>query len=155
ETLQRLLSRLPIVQDVTSDLQIKNPRVVVQIDRDKAAALQLNAEQIEASLYGGFGPSWVSTIYSSTNQYKVLLELQPQFQAHADLLSTIYLKSGTGDLVPLSSVPSLKQDAGPQSINPSGQLPSVTVQFNLKPGVALGHAADDNTTLAAPTMRRT
>ncbi len=138
EKLQAEIARLPLIQDVTSDVQIKNPRVNLEIDRDKAAALQINASQIESALYSGYGPSWVSTIYAPTNQYKVMLELDPKYQAHADSISEIFLKSGTGQLVPLDTLVKKHEDAGPLSINHSGQLPSVTISFNLKPGVALG-----------------
>ncbi len=136
------IAKLPIIQDVTTDAQLKNPRVNLVIDRDKAAALQINAQQIETALYGGYGPSWVSTIYAPTNQYKVLLELDPKFQSHADSLQEVYLKSLTGQLVPLSALVKQKEDSGPLSINHSGQLPSVTISFNLKPGIALGEAVD-------------
>jgi HAE1 family hydrophobic/amphiphilic exporter-1 len=141
--LERLVVKLPSVQDVTSDLQLKTPRVNVTIDRDKAAALQINAEQIESSLYNAFGPSWVSTIYAPTNQFRVLLELEPKYQMHSDLLSLLYLKSSEGQLVPLNVITKQVQDAGPQSINHAGQLPAVGISFNLKPGVALGDAVED------------
>jgi HAE1 family hydrophobic/amphiphilic exporter-1 len=143
QRMEKLVARIPIVQDVTTDLQVKTPRVNVIIDRDKAATLQLNAQDIESSLYNGYGPSWISTIYAPTNQFRVLIEVLPKFQEHADLLSSIFLKSADGNLVPLQAVTRLKQDAGPQSINHSGQLPSVTVSFNLRPGIALGQAVDE------------
>ncbi|MGI8989113.1 MAG: efflux RND transporter permease subunit [Bryobacteraceae bacterium] len=149
---QQLVAKLPIIQDVTSDLQLRNPRVNVQFDRDKAAALGLDALQIESALYEGYGQSWISTMYAPTNQYKVILELEPQYQAHADSLSLVYLKANNGSLVPLSTVATLMQNAGPQSINHSGQLPSVTVSFNLKPGVALGNAVTQITDLAEKTL---
>ena len=142
EKLMREVAKLPEVQDVTTDLQMKSPRVMLQIDRDKTAALQLDAQQIESALYDGFGPSWVSTIYGAATQNRVLLEMDPKYQAHADSLSEIYLKSPTGALVPLSAVVKPKQDTGPQSINHTGQLPSVTISFNLRPGVSLGQAVD-------------
>ncbi|MEO7652954.1 MAG: efflux RND transporter permease subunit, partial [Bryobacteraceae bacterium] len=152
QVLERKLSGLPALLDVATDLQIRNPRVVVEIDRDKAAALQINAQQIQSSLYNAYGPSWVSTIYSPIAQYKVLLEVQPEYQLHADLLSTLYLKSGDGRLVPLDSVATLSRDAGPQSINHSGQLPSVTISFNLRPGVSLGEAMEEVADVAAKTL---
>jgi hydrophobic/amphiphilic exporter-1 (mainly G- bacteria), HAE1 family len=143
DKLQAEIAKIPTIQDVTSDLQLSSPRVNVEIDRDKAAALQLNAQQIESSLYQGFGPSWISTIYTPVSQNRVLLEVDPAFQEHADSLSALYLKSTTGQLVPLEAVTKVTQDAGPMSINRSGQLPSVTISFNLKPGVALGDAVDE------------
>ena len=140
QKLEKELGKLPILSEITSDIQVRNPRVNVTIDRDRAAALGLNAEDIEAAIYGAYGPKWVSTIYGDNNQYRVLLELEPQFQQHADLLSLLYFKTSTGRLVPMDSFSKLSQDAMPQSINHSGQVPSVTIAFNLKPGVALGEA---------------
>ncbi len=152
QRLEPEVAKLPSVQDVTSDLQLKTPRINIQIDRDKAAALQLNAQQIESALYSGYGPSWVSTIYAPTNQFKVLLELEPKFQTHSDMVSMLYLKSGDGRLVPLDAITKQKQDAGPQSINHAGQLPAVGISFNLKPGVALGDAVEEIGELAARTL---
>ncbi|MBI1786713.1 MAG: efflux RND transporter permease subunit [Acidobacteria bacterium] len=155
QKLERELARMDGIQDVSSDLLLRNPRVKVVIDRDKAAALQLNVEQIQAALYSAYGPRWVSTIYAPSNQYRVLLELEPKFQAHADLLSMLYFKTSDGRLAPLDTVAKLTQDAGPQTINHSGQLPSVTISFNLKPGVALGDAVNDIDDLAAQLLPAT
>jgi HAE1 family hydrophobic/amphiphilic exporter-1 len=152
QRLEREVAKLPSVQDVTSDLQLKTPRVNIEIDRDKAAALQINAQQIESALYSGFGPSWVSTIYAPTNQFKVLLELEPKYQMHSDMVSMLYLKSGDGQLVPLDAVTRQKLDAGPQSINHAGQLPAVGISFNLKPGVSLGDAVEEINELALKTL---
>jgi len=143
QVLEREMAKLPGLRDVTSDLQIKNPRVRLQIDRDRAAMYGLNAAQIEAALYDAYGPRWVSTIYAPTAQYRVLLELLPEYQKYADYLSLLYFKTGNGPLVPLDSFATLRTDAGPQSVNHSGQLPSVTLSFNLKPGVALGDAVNE------------
>ncbi len=141
-----------IVQDVTTDLQIKSPRVNVMVDRDRAAVLGLDATSVETALYDAYGPKWSSTIYSPANQYEVLMEIQHKYQEHSDYLSKIYFKSKQGQLIPLNAVVSLKSDAMPQSINHSGQLPSVTISFNLKPGVALGTAVDKLGDLAARTL---
>ena len=143
---------MPGVTDVTTDLQLKNPRVNIAIDRDKAAALQINAQDIENTLYQGFGPSWISTIYAPVAQYKVLLELQPKYQQHSDSLGLLYLKSSQGQLVPLNAITKVTRDAGPLSINHSGQLPSVTISFNLKPGFALGEAVDEVQEVASRTL---
>ena len=140
---EHVVARLPGLQDVTSDLQIKNPRVNLSIDRDKAAALGVSIMQLEGSLYSAFGPRWASTIYGSTSQYRVLLELLPEYQRHADSLSLLYLKSDSGALVPMDAIVKQYNDAGPQVIAHSGQLPSVTISFNLRPGVALGDAVDE------------
>ena len=124
------------------DLQVKNPQVNLDIDRDRAAALGLDANQIESALYSAFGPRWSSTIYAPTNQYKVLLEVSPKYQEFSDYLSKLFFKSPSGQLVPLSNFASLHEGASAQSINHSGQFPSVTVSFNAKPGVALGDAVN-------------
>src|SRR5262249_10530964 len=139
---QAAVARLPEVLDVSTDLQIRSPRVNVLINRDKAATYHLDAAQIENALYSAFGPRIVSTIYAPQNQYHVLMEIQPKYQEHADYLSKLYFKSSSGQLVPLDVVASLKEDAMAQSIAHSGQLPSVTISFNLKPGVSLGQAVD-------------
>jgi len=150
--LERLMGRLPQLQDVTSDLQLKNPRVNVEIDRDRMAALQVSAIQVEGALYSGFGPRWSSTIYSSISQNRVLLELLPEYQSQPDTLPMLYFKSSTGNLVPLEAFAKLRTDAGPLSVNHSGQLPSVTISFNLKPGAALGSAEDSIEDLASRTL---
>jgi HAE1 family hydrophobic/amphiphilic exporter-1 len=153
--MERELATVPGLQDVNSDLQIKNPQVNVVIDRDKAAALHVSAGAIEDALYSALGPRWVSTIYAPTNQFKVLLELQPKYQAHADALSLLYLKSTDGKLVPLDTVAKLVEDVGPQSINHFGQLPAVTLSFNLRPGVSIGDAVNRIEELARRTLPAT
>jgi HAE1 family hydrophobic/amphiphilic exporter-1 len=149
---ERLAARLPDLQDVNSDLQIKTPRLNVELDRDKAAALGLNTLEVEGALYSAYGPRWASTIYSPTNQYRVLLELEPAYQKHADALSMLYFKTTNGRLVPLNTFCRVWEDAGPQSINHSGQLPSVTISFNLRPGTALGDAVSEMEDLAAKNL---
>ena len=138
--LESKLREIPQLQDVTSDLQIKNPQVNVQIDRDKASALGLTAQQIEDALYYAYGSRQVSTIYAPNNQYQVILELEPKYQSDPSALSLLYVRSGSGQLVPLSAVASLTPGVGPLTVNHLGQLPAVTISFNLKPGVALGDA---------------
>lgn len=150
--LEREIAQIPELVDVTSDMQIKTPRVNVDFDRDKAAAMHLNAMQIQSALYSSFGPQWSSTIYAPTNQYRVLLEILPKFQEHADYLSLLQLKSSDGHLIPLSTFATMRTDAGPQTINHSGQLPSVTISFSLKPGVALGDATSKIQEVARRTL---
>ena len=130
------------IQDVSNDLEIKSPKVNLVIDRDKAAAVGLNATQIENVLSTGFGPKWSSTIYGNTTQYKVLIEVDPKYQQYADSLNKLSFKTQSGALVPLQTVVSAKETVGPQSVNHSGQLPSVSVSFGLRPGVSLGAAVD-------------
>jgi hydrophobic/amphiphilic exporter-1 (mainly G- bacteria), HAE1 family len=134
---------LPGFQDVTSDLQITNPEILVEIDRKKARALDVTAAQIENTLFNAYGSRQISTIYTSTNQYQVILEVQPQYQKDPSALSKLYVRSGGGQLVPLDTVATLTQRIGPLTVNHNGQLPSVTISFNLTPGVALGQAVGE------------
>ena len=137
-----------IFQDVTSDLQIASPQVVVTIDRDKAAALGVTARQIEDGLYDAFGSGQISTIYGDLAEYWVVFEVLPEFQRDPDALGRLYITSAFTDannqprLVPLSAVAGLSRGVAPMTISHVGQLPSVTVSFNLAPGVALGTAVD-------------
>jgi HAE1 family hydrophobic/amphiphilic exporter-1 len=135
-----IVTEVSEVQDVSTDMEMKSPRVDLQIDRDKAAAVGLNATQIENTLSTGFGSTWVSTIYGPASQYKVYLELLPHYQTNAQSLKNVGFKATSGNVVPLDSVVNYKESVGPQSINHSGQLPSVSVSFGLKPGVSLGQA---------------
>ena len=139
---EAITNQVPEVQDVSTDMELRSPRVDLVIDRDQAAALGLNATQIENTLSTGFGTNWASTIYTTLAQYKVLLELLPEYQSHVDSLKNVGFKSSNGTIVPLDSVVSYKETVGPQTINHSGQLPSVSVSFGLKPGVSLGTATE-------------
>jgi HAE1 family hydrophobic/amphiphilic exporter-1 len=134
------IQRLPEVQDVDNDMEMKSPRVNLVIDRDKAAAVGLNASDVESALYDGFGPQWSSTIDGATAQYRVLLELDPRYQEHADSLRRIAFKTPNGSLVPLESVIRSEETVGPQTVNHVGELPAVTISFGLRPGVSLGAA---------------
>jgi HAE1 family hydrophobic/amphiphilic exporter-1 len=149
------LKELPMLQDVTTDLQIKNPQVNVEIDRDKASALGVTAEQIEGALGASYGSLQVSTIYAPTNQYQVITEVEPQYQKDPSALSMLYIRSSSGTLVPLNTVTKLSQDVGPLSVNHQGQLPAVTISFNLKPGVSLGDAVESINKLARVTLPAT
>jgi len=138
--LDAAIAALPEVQDVSNDMEMKSPRVNLELDRDKAAAVGLNAAEVENALYSGFGPQWASTIYGASAQYRVLLELQPKFQEYADSLREIAFKTASGAMVPLESVVRFHETVGPQTVNHSGQLPAVTISFALRPGVSLGTA---------------
>ncbi len=150
--LEARLRALPNLQDVASDLQIKNPHVKVEIDRDKASALHVTAQQVEDALYTAYGSRQISTIYAANNQYRVIMELEPRYQADPSALSLLYVRSSTSQLVPLNAVAHLSQTLGPLTINHLGQLPSVTVSFNLKPGVSLGDAVADVDRVARETL---
>src|SRR3989449_6649908 len=134
---------LPGFTDVNTDLQIASPQVTVDIDRDKASALGVTAEQIENALYDAYGSRQVSTIYTPTNQYWVIMELDPKYQRDPTELSLLYVRSQSGKLVPLNSVARLRPTIGPLTITHLGQLPSVTISFNLAPGVSLSQAVAD------------
>jgi len=138
--LESKLRALPELQDVTSDLQINNPQINVEIDRDKASALGVTSFQIEDALYSAYGSRQVSTIFTSTNQYRVIMELEPQYQRDPSALALLYIRSSKGDLVPLNAVARLTRNIGPLSVSHQGQTPAVTISFNLRPGVALSEA---------------
>lgn len=150
--LEREMAKLPAILDISSDLQMRSPRVRIDIDRDKAGSLGVNVQEIESALYNGYGPSWTSTIYSPLNQYRVLLEVLPEYQKYSDMLNQLYLSTTDGRLIPLDSVTNLVEDVGPQTIAHSGQLPSVTISFNLRPGVALGEAVSDINEIAQEVL---
>jgi HAE1 family hydrophobic/amphiphilic exporter-1 len=143
------MAQLPGLQDVTTDLQIANPQVNVDIDRDKAAALGVTAQQIENALNDAYGEMQASTIYSDVAEYWVVFEVEPQFQLDPAALAQLYITSSFTDsnnvpkLVPLSAVATFTRSIGPTSISHVGQLPSVTISFNLAPGVALGTAVSE------------
>jgi hydrophobic/amphiphilic exporter-1 (mainly G- bacteria), HAE1 family len=153
--LEAKLRSVPVLRDVTSDLQIKNPQVDVHIDRDRVAALGLTVEQVEQALYDAYGSHQVSTILTPNNQYQVVLELLPQYQRDLSALSLLHIRSSGGALIPLGSVASVTPRVGPLSVNHSGQLPSVTLSFNLAPGASLGEAVTAVQRLARQTLPAT
>ena len=170
DTLLKRLAEVPGIQDLTSDLEIDSPQVNVTIDRDKAAALGVTANQIENAFYDAYGPRWVSTIYAPVNEYKVLLELAPQFQSDPSALSLLYFKGGpttnttatnatttnavtaSGPLVPLDTLAAVKQQVGPQTVDHFGQLPAATISFGLAPGAALGSVLSRVKTIADASL---
>ncbi|HWH50479.1 MAG TPA: efflux RND transporter permease subunit [Gemmatimonadaceae bacterium] len=152
---QRLIdeaAKSPLLQDVTSDLQLGNPQASVTIDRERASSLGVDATQIETALYDAYGSRQVSTIYTPNDEYWVVMELLPQYQSDLSALSMLYIRAKTGALVPLSAVASVSQTAGALSVNHSGQLPSVTLSFNLRPGVSLGAATAEVQRIANRTL---
>ncbi|MCE5275758.1 MAG: efflux RND transporter permease subunit [Deltaproteobacteria bacterium] len=138
--LESRLKDLQGFQDVTSDLQLKNPQISVSINRDKASALGISVLQIEQALGSAYSSRQVSTIYAPNNDYQVVLELESRYQADPSALALLYIRSDQGTLVPLSTVVNLDRTVGPLSVNHLGQLPAVTLSFNLAPGKALGDA---------------
>ena len=139
---EQKMSALPSIQDVTSDLEIANPQVDVKIDRDKASALGVTAAQVEDALYTAYGQRQISTIFAPNDEFWVVMQLEDQYQRDPTALSLLYVRSRGGNLVPLSAVANLATSLGPLTVNHLGQLPSVTVSFNLKPNVAIGEAVN-------------
>ena len=140
--IEQKLRTLPGLVDVTSDLQITRPEVTVEIEREKASALGVSAQQIEMALNNAYGSRQVSTIYTSTNQYFVIMELAPRYQTDPSVMPMLYVRSSTGALVPLNAVARLSYGVGPLQVTHHGQLTSVTFSFDLRPGVALSQAID-------------
>jgi multidrug efflux pump subunit AcrB len=154
--LEARLRALPELEAVTSDLQIQTPQINIQINRDKAATLGITAQQLEAALNNAYGSHWVSTIYAPRDQYKVLMELEPQYQLDPTVLSKLYLtgpaNGATNNMVSLSAIARVTESVGAQTINHLGQLPAVTMSFNLKPGVSLGAAVNEVQQVARATL---
>jgi HAE1 family hydrophobic/amphiphilic exporter-1 len=142
------MAKLPGLMDVTTDLLIANPQVNVNIDRDKASALGVSAQQVEDALYTAYGQRQISTIYAPNDEYWVVMELEDKYQADPAALSMLYVHSSSGNLVPLNAVANLTTNLGPLTVNHLGQLPAVTISFNLKNGVAIGDAVNSINKLA-------
>ena len=161
--LEDALRKLPELQDVNSDLQISNPQVQVTIDRDRAARLGLDATQIETALGYAYGTRQVSTIYAPDSQYQVILGLEPQYQQDANALNSLSVRASsntsgattTGELVPLNAVATLDRKVGPLTVNHTGQLASITLSFNLSPGISLGDVTSKIEQAARQTLPAT
>ncbi len=146
------LRTLPGLADVSSDLQISSPMLNVEIDRDRASTLGVTEDQIENALYDAYGQRQVSTIYTSVDSYWVIMEAKPEFQRDPKALGLLYIRSSNGNLVPLSEVARLSTGVGPLSIAHLGQLPAITLSFNLQPGVSLGDALEHVQDLAREVL---
>jgi HAE1 family hydrophobic/amphiphilic exporter-1 len=151
-TLEAKMRDLKDLRGVNSDLQISNPQVNVEIDRDKARSLGVSAQAIEDALYDAYGSRQISTIYAPNDEYKVEMEVEPQYQDDPSTLSLLYVRSQNGPLVPLSTVVKFIRGVGPLAINHAGQLPAVTISFDLAPGVSLAKALDEVKQLARDTL---
>jgi hydrophobic/amphiphilic exporter-1 (mainly G- bacteria), HAE1 family len=138
--MERRMRELPILQDVNSNLQLNTPQMSVQIDRKQASAHGISVSQIQIALGSAFGSRQVSTIYTSTNEYQVIMEVEPEYQQDPNALARLYVTSTNGTLVPLSTVAQFRKSVGPQQVNHYGELPATTISFNLKPGVSLSQA---------------
>jgi hydrophobe/amphiphile efflux-1 (HAE1) family protein len=140
--IQQRMQNLPELQDVASDQQIASPHVAVAIDRKAASRLGLSPSLVDQTLYDAFGQRQIGTIYTSTQQYKLILEVAPQFQNDVSALSRIYLTSNNGSPVPLTAFSHLTNTIEPLTINHQGQFPAVTLSFNVAPGFSLGQAVE-------------
>jgi multidrug efflux pump len=141
----RFVERLraqPGLSDVASDQQDQGLETSVRIDRDTAARLGITPQMIDDTLYNAFGQRQISTIFTQLNQYRVVLEVRPEYRQDPAALQQIYLRSSTGGQVPLSTFTTLEERATPLVVSHQGQFPVVTVSFNLAPGVSLGEAVD-------------
>jgi HAE1 family hydrophobic/amphiphilic exporter-1 len=145
----------PMLVDVSTDLLLKNPQVNIDIHRDKAASLAVTAQQIEDALYTAYGTRQISTIFAPNNAYQVIMELAPEFQTDIVDLSLLYVRSSSGQLVPLDSLVTRTPGLGPLTVNHSGQVPSVTLSFNLRPAVSLGQATGEVDRMARATLPAT
>ena len=150
--LEKRMQDVPSIQDVNSDLQLKNPQVNVEIDRKQAAALGVTVEQIQDALGDAFGSQQISTIFTPTNEYQVILEVKPEYQQDPSALGKLYIHSSSGALVPLSAIVKLSKDVGPLLVNHLGELPSATISFNLRPGESLSTATAQIQALARQTL---
>ena len=136
------LRALPELRDVASDQQSTGLQLDVVIDRDSAARLGVSPQAVDDTLYDAFGQRIVSTIFTQLNQYRVILEVKPQFRDDPGTLSQIYVRSQSGNQVPLQAFAHFERSDAPLSVNHQGQFPSVTLSFNVRPGTALGQATD-------------
>lgn len=143
QQVEQVMLDLPGLVDVSSDLQMDNPELSIEIDRNRALLLGVSPERIENTLYSAYGSRDVSTIFGANDQYSVIVEFAKRFQADSTALDLLHVRSEQGTLVPLTTIASLREGLGPLSINHSGQLPSVTLSFNIKPGFALGQVLTD------------
>ena len=146
---------VPGIIDVSSDLQITSPQLIIDIDRDKTSSLGLNAQQVQEALYSAFGSRQVSTIYTSTNQYAVILELEEKYLRDPASLALLYLRNREGKLIPLEAVAKLRPSVGPLTVAHLGQVPAVTISFNLKPELALSQATEEIEKLAREILPAT
>jgi len=141
--MEREMAKLPGLRDVNSDLQITNPQTSVDIDRDKAAAFGVSVDEVRTALYDAFGTRQISTIFTPSDDYQVILEAGDNFQNDMNALGRIRVSTPTGQLVPLDEVATMRRSVGPLQINRQSQQPAVTISFNLAPDTSLGQAIDE------------
>jgi HAE1 family hydrophobic/amphiphilic exporter-1 len=150
--LEEKMRGLPGLQDVNTDLLINNPQISIDMNRDRISSLGLTVNQVETAMFNAYGTRQISQIYAPNNQYQVLLGVAPEFQRDPSALSQLYVRSSSGRLISLDTVATATTQAGPLTISHTGQVPSVTISFNLKPGVSLGEAVGTIQQVAANTL---
>ncbi|MCP4472964.1 MAG: efflux RND transporter permease subunit [Gammaproteobacteria bacterium] len=150
--MQKKLLALPGIEDVDIDLQLNNPELQLHILRDKAAQMGITPEQIESDLYAAYGQQQVSSILRANGDYEVIIDIDPRYQHTIAALDALYLKSATGNMVPLTALVQVKKGIGPLSVYHYGQLPAITLSFGLTPGYSLGHATKQITQIAAQAL---
>jgi len=136
------IAKLPGLLDVTTDLYIKNPQMTIEIDREKAAVYGITVDQVRNQLYNAYGSRQIGTIYMPSNDYQIILEVQPEFRRDPNDISKLYLKTGNNQTIPIDAVAKMVPTVGPLQINHQGQQPAVTISFNLAEGRSLGEAVD-------------
>jgi hydrophobe/amphiphile efflux-1 (HAE1) family protein len=136
------MGKLPELQDVASDQQVAAPHLAIDIDRDRAARLGITPQMIDDTLYDAFGSRVIGNIFAATNQYWIILEVEPQYQTDANSLAKLYIVTANGAQVPLGSFAHFTTKVEALSVNHQGQFPAVTLSFNLAPGTAIGEAVD-------------
>ncbi|MFS8038188.1 efflux RND transporter permease subunit [Xanthobacter sp. AM11] len=141
--MEQRLAQLPGLRDVTSDLQITNPQLTIELDKDKAAALGITEQRLRDALYNQFGTRQIATLYTPTNQFEIIADVQPRSQQDPGDLRRVYLRTGPGTMVPLETVANIRRTVGPLSIQHQQQQPAVTISFNLAPGTSLGQAVEE------------
>ena len=152
---EEVMRNIDSIEDVNSDLRLNNPQVQISLNRDRIAALGLTVNQVETALFNAYGTRQVSQIYAASNQYQVILQVAPEFQQDPAALSMLYVRSTSGKLIPLNTVATVTTGVGPLSVSHTGQLPSVNLTFNLKPGHALGDAVNAIEEAARTTLPST
>jgi HAE1 family hydrophobic/amphiphilic exporter-1 len=150
--MEKKMAAVPGLRDINTDLELNNPQIDVRIERDRTAALHVSVADIQRTLYAAYGTQKISTIFTSTNQYDVILQVEPRFQRDIDALRALYVPTADGRLTPLGSVASIERSVGPTTITHYQQLPAVTIAFDLLPGISLGQVTPAIERLAAQTL---
>ncbi len=140
QALEQSMKKMSIINDVNSDLQLNNLQVNVNVDRDKCSQLGINMSQVEDALDSAYSARQISTIYGATNEFWVIIEVEPRFYRNPHVLNRLYIRSSNGQLIPLSTISTITEGVGPMLINHLGQFQSATISFNLKHGASLSHA---------------